>query len=254
MGGGSLTSIAIRSGFSFLRPLGRERHEANVASASELQHVFLIAGPSGSGKSTFMREFVFDRLPRDISDYLPEQAKSWQRTSGNELSRKGLSRILRAKGRGPGLVVHYDIMRACSRGFEHYANDPAMQALIGAKAALTVMTLLPSREVLFEQFIKRARNDEYEEWWDKKRLIRPLKRKLRGALHKLTGRSPKLLKQGHLVLLGVYGSEHGLNHWTTRWEAFLDSVRRDRDDVRLLYVAPEPVQADYPRFRLLRRV
>jgi hypothetical protein len=52
----------------------------------------------------------------------------------------------------------------------------------------------------------------------------------------------------------VYGSDQGLSHWTHRWEAFLDGVRKGRDDVRLIYVAPDPVRDDRRRFRLLRRV
>jgi hypothetical protein len=248
------SSIAVRSGFSLLRPRAKARRDADVALASDLQHIFVIAGPSGSGKSTFMREFVDDRLPKDIANYLPQQAKTWQRTSGNELTRKGLPWVLRAKGRTPGLVVHYDIMRAYTRGFEHYANDPAIEAVTGVRTALTVMTLLPGREALFEQFLRRARNEEYEEWWDKKQLLRPLRRKLRAALYRLTGKSPKLLKQGHLDLLGVYGSDNGLKHWTTRWENFLESVRRDRDDVCLIFVTPERSEEGYPRFRLLRRI
>ena len=93
-------SVALRSGLTFEspRPVREDRREVRVAAkAGDLKHIFLIAGPSGSGKSTFMREFVYDRLPKDISDYLPAEAKSWQRTSGNELSRKGLARI-RARG------------------------------------------------------------------------------------------------------------------------------------------------------------
>ena len=74
--------------------------------------------------------------------------KEWLRTSGNGLSCNGLSRVLRGKRVSKGLVVHYDIMRAYSRGFEHFANDPAMQAVTEAKAALTVLTVLPPREVL----------------------------------------------------------------------------------------------------------
>ena len=108
-----------------------------------LKHIFVIAGPSGSGKSTFMGEFVFGRLPINISRDLPQGSKTWLRTSGNELSRKGLSRVLRGKGVSEGLVVHYDIMRAYSRGFEHFANDPAMQAVTEAKAALTVTERSP---------------------------------------------------------------------------------------------------------------
>jgi hypothetical protein len=82
--------------FESPQPLRTERRDVRAAVASDLKHIFLIAGPSGSGKSTFMREFVYDRLPRDISDYLPADAKTWQRTSGNELSRKGLARVLAA--------------------------------------------------------------------------------------------------------------------------------------------------------------
>lgn len=93
-------SIELRSGLTFEtpRPVREDRREVRVAAkAGDLKHIFLIAGPSGSGKSTFMREFVYDRLPKDISDYLPAEAKSWQRTSGNELSRKGLARIRAAR-------------------------------------------------------------------------------------------------------------------------------------------------------------
>src|SRR6185503_10639910 len=203
-------SLAIGTGTGFRRAFGRRECAASVAAASALQHIFVIAGPSGSGKSTFMGEFVFGRLPINISRDLPQGSKTWLRTSGNELSRKGLSRVLRGKGASEGLIVHCDIMRAYSRGFEHFANDPAMQAVTEAKAALTVLTVLPPREVLFEQFLRRARNGEYEEWWDRKRLIRPLKHKLRMAFHRITKRSPKLLKECHLGLLEVYGSDQGL--------------------------------------------
>jgi len=95
-GRGILTnSIALRSGLAFEspRPVREDRREVRVAArAGDLKHIFLIAGPSGSGKSTIMSEFVYDRLPKDISDSLPPEAKNWQRTSGNELSREGLAR------------------------------------------------------------------------------------------------------------------------------------------------------------------
>ena len=150
----SINTVALRPGFSLRRPSVRAAAEDPVSS---LEHIFVIAGPSGSGKSTFMREFVEDRLPRNIADDLPAEAKTWSRTSGNELSRKGLLQVLRAKRRTRGLVLHYDIMRAYSRGYENHANDPAMQAVTGVKVRLTVMTILPSREALFEQFLNRGR-------------------------------------------------------------------------------------------------
>ena len=249
----SISSIAIRPGFSFRRPLQRARR-IDAAAASALEHIFVIAGPSGSGKSTFMREFVEDRLPRNIADDLPAEAKTWSRTSGNELSRKGLLQVLRAKPRTRGLVLHYDIMRAYSRGYETHANDPAMQAVTSAKVRLTVMTILPSREALFEQFLSRARSGEYEEWWDKRETVRRVKRKLRGGLLKLFRRPPKFLKEGHLTLLSVYASDERLNTWITRWENFLESVHRERDDVRLIYVTPDQAEGDDKRFRLLRSV
>ena len=65
---------------------------------------------------------------------------------------------------------------------------------------------------------------------------------------------PETAKEGQLVLLGVYGSDNGLKDWTTRWEEYLETVRRDRNDVRLVYVAPEPLQEGPPRFRLLRSI
>jgi hypothetical protein len=246
----SISGIALRPGLA-ARPWVRTRSAA-ATSTGELEHIFVIAGPSGSGKSTFMREFVEDRLPSNISDELPGGAKTWSRTSGNELSRKGLLQVLRAKKQTPGLVLHYDIMRAYTRGYEDPANDPAMQAVTSAKAKLTVMTILPSREALFEQFLSRARSGEYEEWWDRRETVRRVKRKLRGGLLKLFRRPPKFLKEGHLTLLSVYASDARLNTWVTRWENFLESVRRDRDDVRIIYVTPDQGEGDDKRFRLLR--
>lgn len=242
-------SYAVRPGLFLRRPLLR-KPVAGVA-ADSLEHVFVIAGPSGSGKSTIMREFVCGRLPRDISDHLPREAASWHRTSGNELTRKGLA-ALHAKCRTRGLVVHYDIMRAYTRGFEHYATDPAMRVVTDLDTALTVLTILPSREALFEQFLARARNQEYEEWWDRKRLRRTLRRKLRQGFYRLAGVRPKLLKEGHLQLLRVYGSDERLARWTGRWDAFLENIRRERSNARLIHVAPEASCSDYPSFRLLR--
>ena len=242
-------SLVLPSGAPFL-PSWRP---ATRSDAAEVEHIVVIAGPSGSGKSTLMREFVEGRLPRTISDELPQAAKAWQRTSVGVLASKGLDGVL-ASGRTPGLVVHYDIMCVLRRGYDDYVREPAIEAVTNARAALTVVTVLPPRQILFDQFIKRVRNGEDEDWWEKRYLIKPIKRKLRLAFHQLIGKSPKLLKEGQLVLLGVYGSDNGLKDWTTRWEEYLETVRRDRNDVRLVYVAPEPLQEGPPRFRLLRSI
>lgn len=233
------------AGLSLLRP---------GEGAGVLEHIFVIAGPSGSGKSTFMREFVENRLPSDVSACLPAEAKIWTRTTANEITKKGLPGVLRRHRHCPGLVVHYDIMRAHTRGFENYAEDPAIQAVTGTRAALTVMTLQPRREVLFEQFLARARTEEYDEWGDRPELKRRLKLKLRTNFFKLVGKTPKLLKEGQLALLSAYATDEKLKKWTDGWESFLDDVRRDRDDVRLIYVAPDPAEARHPRFCLLRCV
>lgn len=242
-------SLVLPSGAPFLPSL----RPATRSDAAEVEHIVVIAGPSGSGKSTLMREFVEGRLPRTISDELPQAAKAWQRTSVGVLASKGLDGVL-ASGRTPGLVVHYDIMCVLRRGYDDYVREPAIEAVTNARAALTVVTVLPPRQILFDQFIKRVRNGEDEDWWEKRYLIKPIKRKLRLAFHQLIGKSPKLLKEGQLVLLGVYGSDNGLKDWTTRWEEYLETVRRDRNDVRLVYVAPEPLQEGPPRFRLLRSI
>ena len=145
-------------------------------------------------------------------------------------------------------------MRAYSRGFEHYANDPAMQAVTEAKAALTVLTVLPPREVLFEQFLRRARNGEYEEWWDKRRLMRGLKHRLRGRSTSSPGEaqsfsrsvisvSSKCMDRIRRSAIGRIAGRH-----------FSTACGKDRDDVRLVYVAPEPAQDEHRRFHLLRRV
>lgn len=241
-------------GGSFLRrPLWNCLGFAEIASENHLDHIVVIAGPTGSGKSTLLREFLSERLPKEISDFLPEAARTWQFVNGNEVSRKGIPRILRSNGQPSGLVVHYDIMRVYTRGFEQYGNDPAIQTVLGAGVALTVLTLLPSREELFDQFLKRARNDEYEEPWERKKWSRRFRRGVRRGLQRFTGQKRTLLTENHIRLLGVYGSERRLEQWTARWEDFLDKVCRQREDVALLYVTPVSPQDGHPRFRPLCR-
>ena len=65
---------------------------------------------------------------------------------------------------------------------------------------------------------------------------------------------PNFSKEGHLTLLSVYASDERLNTWVTRWENFLESVRRERDDVRIIYVTPDQAEGDDKRFHLLRSV
>ena len=86
------SSIALRSGVAFEspRPVREDRREVRVgAKAGDLEHVFLIAGPSGSGKSTIMSEFVYDRLPKGISDYLPPEAKTGSARAATNCRAKG---------------------------------------------------------------------------------------------------------------------------------------------------------------------
>jgi hypothetical protein len=117
-------SLVLPSGAPFLPSL----RPATRRDAAEVEHIVVIAGPSGSGKSTLMREFVEGRLPRTISDELPQAAKAWQRTSVGVLASKGLEGVL-ASGRTPGLVVHYDIMCVLRRGYDDYVREPAIEAV-----------------------------------------------------------------------------------------------------------------------------
>jgi hypothetical protein len=135
----------------------------------DLAQIILIAGPSGSGKSTFFREYLSGGLAKDLWDCLPDEAKTWKSTSSNEISRKGLPPITGTNGGRPGLWLHYDIMRPFTKGFEHYANDPALQAVLAPMTALTVVNLVPSREVLHDQFLRRVWSESYGEPWEKKR-------------------------------------------------------------------------------------
>ena len=246
-----LSNFGIRVGLPFSRRSNDQRSP---------QQILIIAGPSGSGKSTFLREFVEGRLSPNVSNYLPAEAKVWRRTSANEITKNGLPAMVGRGDQYSGLVVHYDIMRALTRGFENYAADPAIQAITQTPAALTVITILPSREILFEQFLARARTEEYEEWWGKPEIRRRVKLKMRAALYKLVGKTPKLLKEGQLLLLSAYSTDEKLNRWVDRWESFLERLRQGRNNVQLVYVAPDPqVAADtlqgnrcHPCFRLLR--
>jgi ABC-type cobalamin/Fe3+-siderophores transport system ATPase subunit len=102
-----------------------DRREVRVAArAGDLKHIFLIAGPSGSGKSTIMSEFVYDRLPKDISDSLPLEAKNWQRTSGNELSREGLARI---RARVPARQASWSTTISCAPLPNASSTTPTIQ-------------------------------------------------------------------------------------------------------------------------------
>jgi hypothetical protein len=112
----------------------------------------------------------------------------------------------------------------------------------------------PNREVLLEQFIKRAADRDYVEWWDRRRWTRPLKRKIREAIYRITGKKPKLLKEEQLRLLGLYASKNGLKRWLSEWESFLDGIRREQAEMRLVFVTPEPSRPGHQRFRLLRRI
>lgn len=245
---------AIREGGSFLRlALWNRSSVAEIAPETHLDHIVVIAGPSGSGKSTFLREFLSNRLPKEITNFLPEAARTWQLVSCNDVSRKGLPRIVRINGQSPGLVIHYDIMRVYTRGYEQYEGEPAIQRVLGAGVALTVITLLPGREELFDQFLKRAWNDEYEEPWERKKWTRRLRRKVRRGLQGLTGKKSALLAGNHILLLRVYGSERRFKQWMDGWEDFIEKICRRRKDVRLLYVTPVSPQDGHPRFRLLCR-
>jgi hypothetical protein len=143
-------------------------------------------------------------------------------------------------------------MRPYSKRFERYDNDPAIKQLVSAGSALTVITLAPNREVLLEQFLKRAADPDDVEWWVRNRWTRQLKQKLRAAIYRLTGKQPKLLKEEQLRLLGVYASKNGLKQWLAEWESFLEGLRRGSPGVRLVYVTPEQLQHDFPRLRLFR--
>jgi hypothetical protein len=55
-------------------------------------------------------------------------------------------------------------------------------------------------------------------------------------------------------MLGLYASKDGLKRWLSRWESFLEDVRRDQEDVHLVFVTPEPSRPGHAGFRLLRRI
>jgi hypothetical protein len=172
--------------------------------------------------------------------------------SGNELSRKGLARVRTGRGRTPGLVVHYDIMRPYARRLRalrqrsrHQGADFSRHGSDGDDAGAEPRGAAGA--------VPQAGRRQGVEWWDRKRWTRPLKRKIREALYRLTGKKPKLLKEEQLRLLGLYASKNGLKRWLAEWESFLDSLRRDLPDVHLVYVTPHSSRPDHPCFRLLWR-
>jgi hypothetical protein len=82
-----------------------------------------------------------------------------------------------------------------------------------------------------EQFIRRAHSGEYEEWWDKQRLIRPLKRKLRAVFHKLSGRSPKFSMSATSACSKCMDRKMGSALGPVT-KAFLDGVSKGRNPAR----------------------
>ena len=88
---------------------------------------------------------------------------------------------------------------------------------------------------------------------DRRETLRRVKRKLRAELLRLLRRRPKYLREGHLTLLSVYASDEP-EHLDHPLGEILESVRRGRDGVRLIYVTPDPAEGDQKRFRLLRSV
>jgi hypothetical protein len=200
-----------------------------------------------------MREFVEGRLPPGITTYLPQEARKWHSTSANDIAKRGLVRVAGRAGRGAGLVIHYDIMRPFSKGFQSYSKDPILTALTAVSAKMTVATVLPSRERLVQQYVSRStRDDQYEEWWTGMLRLKRWRRRLHKRLSALFGKRQEPLKPGQLQVLQLYETTGGLDEWLERWHAFLEGLRRDHDVACLLYVTPAPAANGHPTFHLTR--
>src|SRR6185369_1287247 len=170
-GRGILTnSIALRSGLAFEspRPVREDRREVRVAArAGDLKHIFLIAGPSGSGKSTIMSEFVYDRLPKAPARGQKLAAHERQRAVAGRASAHPSAPCPHARPRGP-LRYHAPLCQTLRALRQRSSHQRADRIRCGADSA----DLAPNREVLLEQFLKRAADRDYVEWWDRRRWTR----------------------------------------------------------------------------------
>ena len=57
-------------------------------------------------------------------------------------------------------------MRVVTRGHDDHRDDPAIREILASGAPIDVITVAPAREILFAQFLKRVRSDEYDEPWE----------------------------------------------------------------------------------------
>ena len=200
-----------------------------------IEHLLLIAGPSGAGKSTFIDALINNRLPEEIAGCLPKDAKKWPRTSAKEIAGKGLTAAIPPARRCRGLVVHYDIMRPYSKGYDGYEGDAVLTALTTIAVKITVTTVLPPPDRLLKQYLNRANRvvsaegsmNRYE--------------RLKYRAHCLTGgmfRRCAGLKPEQNRIINLYRRPRDVNRWAKRWYSFLHHLRHDRTEIFLISVAP----------------
>jgi hypothetical protein len=212
---------------------------------TKIKHLLVVAGPAGAGKSTFMRELTEGRLDRAILEALPAGAASWPRATANDIDARGVGASF---GDTTGFVVHYNTMRPYSKGFAGYALDPALQAVVSIGAPMTIATVVPKPAVLLQQYRARIAEQNEEEWWVTIPRMKAFRRKIRALIRERAGRPAEPVKPEQLRLMNLYETPGAIDQWSKRWQAYLEGLRQERRDMRLLFIAPHSVVKGHPGF------
>ncbi len=117
-----------------------------VAERRRVDHVVIVAGTTSVGKSTFIDAFLENRLP-ELKDLLGIRSlDGWRATNAKDLA--DLS-----DPDTPGLVVHYDFLRAYRKHAKSYRSDKTFDILESARKA-SVVTLWAPPARLERQFFQ----------------------------------------------------------------------------------------------------
>lgn len=188
-----------------------------------------------------MRQLASGRLPDELMSHVPAGAVSWVQTDAKRFldrtpethSAAGLPQAL------PGLIFHYSLIRRGRLAAQNFAGDPALQILQLADEICIITIVLPPAR-LIRQFADRAREEQ----------ARKSKRPLRRLRHLLIGEglSPMTTRQSRVFEL--YQSAGWLERLYRDWEAYIETFRHIKNNVRAIRVEPKSGAGQEPSFRL----
>ena len=213
----------------------------------------MVAGLSGSGKSTFIRALAEGRLPDDLMRHIPEAADSWPHTSCKFLLDNGIDEIFVADKAPDGLVMHYNMSRLIALSLPDYWADEGLKFLDDLDAKISIITIIVDRETIVNHIHRRSTDAQWiAEDLEGSPMLRKLRRKLRAIVYNRLGLSDFAIKKGQLRLIRHYESAGSIELWLECWEAYLERIRKIKQNTSFIYVSPDPASTNGPNFRLLK--